>query len=133
MSNPLNDTNDQLNEIKTNLSTTIEKTKSVPEKINQLIKMKEELSEENRGLILKSKELKDEIVKIESKMNDLRQDYERKLEMSENKIVALQRDLDLAKDDKNKLEKKIIERDKRIEILESQKEELTQALRQKQI
>ncbi|MHA1226558.1 MAG: hypothetical protein ACTSPV_07445 [Candidatus Hodarchaeales archaeon] len=131
MSNSLNNTNDQLNEIKTNLSTAIEKAKSVPEKINQLIKMRDGLSEENQRLKIKNKELEDEIVKIDSKLSDLKQEYERKLEMSENKIVSLQRELDLAKDDKEKLEKQIIEREERIKILESQKEELAQALRQK--
>jgi len=131
VSNSLNNTNDQLNEIKTNLSTAIEKAKSVPEKINQLIKMRDGLSEENQRLKIKNKELEDEIVKIDSKLSDLKQEYERKLEMSENKIVSLQRELDLAKDDKEKLEKQIIEREERIKILESQKEELAQALRQK--
>ena len=90
------------------------------------MELEEQMEEKNRL----NTDLKNKISTLEHKLTEERTEFEKKLETNENKIVSLQRELDFAKDDTNKLKDQLKAKDDRIHILESQNEELSNSLRQ---
>ena len=121
----------ELLEIKNTLLQSMEITKQVPEKVDRLLNEINDLKQSTNILRAKNKELEERSTKLEADINFLKDDFAKKIDSSENKIVSLQRELELNKDDIIKLSKQIKEKDERIKLIESQKEELTMALRQK--
>lgn len=130
MTNSFNEVNDQLTEIQQNLIQAVNIAKEVPTKVNQLLKEKKELEERTEEINRINTDLKDKVSSLEHKLTEQQTEFEKKLETTENVNASLQRELDLAKDDSSRLKDQLKARDDRIQILESQKEELTNSLRQ---
>ncbi|MHA2245084.1 MAG: hypothetical protein ACXADY_08955 [Candidatus Hodarchaeales archaeon] len=129
MTNSFNEINDQSAEIQKNLAQAVNIAKEVPAKINQLLKEKKDLEERTDEIDKLNTDLKTKVSILENKLAEQRTEFEKKLESNDNKIVSLQREFDLAKDDNNKLKDQLKAKDERINILESQKQELTDSLR----
>jgi chromosome segregation ATPase len=130
MTNSFNEVNEQLTEIQQNLTQAVNIAKEVPTKVNRLLKEKKELEVQMEEIIRMNNDLKNKNSTLEQKLTEQRTEFEQKLETNENKTVSLQRELDLAKDDSRKLKDQLKAKHDRIHILESQKEELTNSLRQ---
>ncbi|MFX0205123.1 MAG: hypothetical protein ACFFDT_03995 [Candidatus Hodarchaeota archaeon] len=130
MTNSFDEVNEQLTEIQENLSQAVNIAKEVPTRLSRLITEKKELKEQMEEIKRVNTDLKNKISTLEHKLAEQRTEFEKKLETSENQIVSLQRELDLAKDDGNKLKDQLKAKDDRIHILESQNEELKNSLRQ---
>jgi len=131
MTNSFKESTKELIEIKNSLLQSMEITKQVPEKVDRLLNEIYDLKNLNNVLKTKNKELGDRSTKLEAEIKVLKDDFAKKFDSSENKIISLQRELELRKDDMSKLKNQIEDRNERIKILESQKEELTSVLRQK--
>ena len=130
MTNSFDEVNEQLTEIQENLSQAVNIAKEVPTKLSQLLTEKKELEEQMEEVKRMNTDLKNNISTLEHKLSEQQTEFEKKLETSENQIVSLQRALDLAKDDANKVKDQLKAKDDRIHILESQNEELKNSLRQ---
>ncbi len=130
MTNSFNEVTDQLAEIQKNLTQAVNIAKEAPAKIGQLLKEKKDLEERTEEINRLNTDLKNNVSTLENRLAEQRTEFEKKLESSENSIISLQRELDLAKDDNNKLEDQLKAKDERINMLESQKQELTDSLRQ---
>ncbi len=130
MTNSFNEVTDQLAEIQKNLTQAVNIAKETPVKISQLLKEKKDLEERTEEINRLNTDLKNNVSTLENRLAEQRTEFEKKLESSENTIVSLQRELDLAKDDNNKLKDQLKAKDERINMLESQKQELTDSLRQ---
>lgn len=130
MTNSFNEVAEQVTEIQENLKQAVNIVKEVPAKINQLLDEKKALEERTEEINRVNTDLKNKVSTLENRLANQQTDFEKKIESSENKIISLQRDLDLAKDDIKKLKDQLGEKDERIKILESQKKELTDSLRQ---
>ncbi|WP_455141628.1 hypothetical protein [Candidatus Hodarchaeum mangrovi] len=133
MTNSFKENTKELTEIKNSLLESMEITKQVPQKVDRLLNEVSDLKQSTNALRTKNKELEDRSTKLEAEVIALKDDFAKKLESSENRIVSLQRELELSKDDMIKLKNQIEDKNERIRLLESQKEELTSALRQKSI
>ncbi len=133
MTNSFKENTKELTEIKNSLLESMEITKQVPQKVDRLLNEVSDLKQSTNALRTKNKELEDRSTKLEAEVIALKDDFAKKLESSENRIVSLQRELELSKDDMSKLKNQIEDKNERIRLLESQKEELTSALRQKSI
>ncbi len=131
MTNTFSKMDEELNETQRKLTKAADITKVVPEKIKQILEEKRKLNEANSELNKFNNEMKEKISKLEGMLSDQRNDFENKLASNENRIVSLERELELSKDENLKLITKLEEKNRRIEILESQKAELTQSLREK--
>lgn len=130
MTNSFNEVTDQLAEIQKNLTQAVNIAKETPVKISQLLKEKKDLEERTEEINRLNTDLKNDVSTLENRLAEQRTEFEKKLESSENTIVSLQRELDLAKDDNKKLKDQLKAKDERINMLESQKQELTDSLRQ---
>ncbi len=130
MTNSFNEVAEQVTEIQENLKQAVNIVKEVPAKINQLLEEKKALEERTEEINRVNTDLKNKVSTLENRLANQQTDFEKKIESSENKIISLQRELDLAKDDIKKLKDQLGEKDERIKILESQKKELTDSLRQ---
>ena len=130
MTNSFNEVTDQLAEIQKNLTQAVNIAKEAPAKISQLLKEKKDLEERTEEINRLNTDLKNNVSTLENRLAEQRTEFEKKLESSENTIVSLQRELDLAKDDNKKLKDQLKAKDERINMLESQKQELTDSLRQ---
>lgn len=130
MTNSFNEVNEQMTEIQQNLTQAVEIAKEVPSKISQMIEEKKNLEQENEEIKKVNTDLKNQVSTLKGKLADELAEFNRKQESSENEIIYLQRELDLDKDDLNKLRDQLKAKDGRINILESQKQELTDSLRQ---
>ena len=130
MTNSFDEVDEQLTEIQENLSQAVIIAKGVPTKLSQLLIDKKELEEQVEETKRMNTDLKNKISTLEHKLSEQQTEFEKKLETSENQIVSLQRELDFAKGDANKLKDQLNSKDDRIHILESQNEELKNSLRQ---
>ncbi|MFX1285828.1 MAG: hypothetical protein ACFFB5_19460 [Promethearchaeota archaeon] len=130
MTNSFNEVAEQITEIQENLMQAVNIAKEVPVKISRLINEKNALKEKTEEISRINTDLKNNVATLEHKLAEQRTDFEKKLESSENKIIYLQRELDLVKDDINKLKDQLEAKEERIKVLESQKKELTDSLRQ---
>ena len=130
MTNSFNEVNEQLTEIQQNLTQAVNIAKEVPAKVSQLLKEKKELEDRMEEINRMNTDLKNTIATLEHKLTEQKTEFEKKIETSENKIISLQRDLDITKDNSNKLKDQLKAKDDRIQILESQNEELKTTIRQ---
>ncbi len=131
MTNTISKVNEELNETQKNLSKAADIAKAIPEKIKQLFEEKKQLKVKNEELQRTNNDLKNKVSNLEGSLSDQRKEFENKLSSNENRIVSLEREIELSKDEYSKLNKQMEEKIKRIEILESQNEEMTKSLREK--
>ncbi|MHA2073491.1 MAG: hypothetical protein ACW97X_02625 [Candidatus Hodarchaeales archaeon] len=131
MTDSLSKLNEELTETQKKLETALTMTKDFPSKINKLLEEKKVLKAQNDELRQINSDIKNKIVILENKLTDQQNEFETKNTSNENRIVSLERELDLSKEEIDKHSKTIEEKVKRIEVLEAQKEELTQSLREK--
>jgi chromosome segregation ATPase len=131
MTNSYSKMDEELNETQKSLTKVADIAKVVPEKIKQIVEEKNKLKAKNDELIKTKIELNEKINKLEGELSGQRNEFEKKIASNENRIVSLERELELSKDENSKLITELEEKNNRIEILESQKVELTQSLRDK--
>ena len=108
MTNSFNEVNEQITEIQQNLTQAVNIAKEVPAKVSKLLKGKKELEEQMEEIKRMNADLKNKIATLEHKLIEQQTEFEKKLETSENKIFSLQRELDITKDDINRLIDEIV-------------------------
>ncbi|UCE12448.1 MAG: hypothetical protein JSV04_09650 [Candidatus Heimdallarchaeota archaeon] len=133
MRNSFDEVTEHISEIQENLTQAVNTAKEVLPYISELLNQKTDLEQQINELRRNNSELKGQVSTLENKLSEQRTEFEKKLETSENRIISLQRELDLGRDDYKKLEDRLREKDERIKVLESQKQELTDSLRQQSL
>jgi chromosome segregation ATPase len=131
MSNTLEKSTTQANKIKQNLTRASEIAKELPDKLNQLHQANMNLNKEKEMAKKENEELKGRVNNLDANLLSIKTEFDQKLKTSENKIVSLQRELEIARDDlKSKISQNTA-KDERINVLESQNKELMENLRRR--
>ncbi len=131
MEKRMNKTSIEMNEVQKNLSRSINITKEIPNKINQLKQDNFILQKKNQELTDANNESKNRVASLEHKISEITLEFEKKLQSNENKLISLQRELDLSNEEIRSIKDQLKKRDDRIILLENQKNELIESLRKK--
>jgi chromosome segregation ATPase len=131
MSESFNNINEEIKKIQTNARESFEAIEPITTKIDALISERDSLKSQSEELKRNFDDLSTQLSDLQKKLNDQKMEFEAKAQTSENKIVSLQREIDLLNLDKKKFTEQLKSRDDRISMLETQKEELLTSLRNK--
>ena len=129
MTNSLSEASRNLREIQTNIQDAVKAVEPLFNKLSSLIDERNQLRYQLEDTQRKFENLSNQLSDFQKKLNDNSIGFETQLQTSENKIVSLQREVDLLTMDRQKLSEQLKARDERIRTLESQNEELIQSIR----
>ncbi len=129
MANTKDHVNSEMEAIKTNVQEAFKKVEPLISQLDTLITEKNALKEQVDEIQRKYADLGNELSELQKKLKDQKVEFESQKHTTENRIVSLQREVDLLTSDKKQLSDKLSKQNERIATLESQKEELQQSLR----
>ena len=129
MPNSFDDVNTEISSIRTSVQEAFNKVEPLISQLDALIKEKNAFKLQVDEIQRKYNDLGNEVSELQKKLSDQKLEFESQNQTNENRLVSLQREVDLLTLDKKQLSEKIKTQDGRISTLESQKEELVQTLR----
>ncbi|MCK4847839.1 MAG: hypothetical protein KAT16_02315 [Candidatus Heimdallarchaeota archaeon] len=131
MSGSFNNINEEIKKLQTNVRESFEAIEPITSKIDALISERDNFKSQAEEVKRNFDDLSNQLSGSQKKLNDQKAEFETKAQTSENQIVSLQREIDLLTLDKKQLSEQLKTQDDKIGMLESQKEELVTALRNK--
>jgi chromosome segregation ATPase len=129
LTDSLSEASRELKEIQNNIQDAVKAVEPIFSKLSTLIDERNQLKHQVQEVQRKFESLSSQISDLQKKLNDDKIEFEAKLQTSDNKIVSLQREVDLTTMENQKLSEQLKSRDEKIVTLEAQKEELMQSLR----
>ncbi|MHA1978419.1 MAG: hypothetical protein ACW98I_16065 [Candidatus Hodarchaeales archaeon] len=129
MANSYDDMNTEISVIRTNVQEAFKKVEPLISHLDALITEKNAFKRQVDEIQRKYDDLGNELSVLQNKLSEQKVEFESQKQTNENRLVSLQREVDLLTLDKKQLSEKIKIQDEKISTLESQKEELIQSLR----
>ena len=131
VSESFNNFNEEIKKLQTNVRESFEAIEPINSKIDVLIRERDSFKSQIDELKRNFDDLNNQVSDLQRKLNDQKAAHDAKEQTNENRIVSLQREIDLLTLDKQKFSEQLKARDDKISILESQKDELLTTLREK--
>ena len=126
-----NNFNEEIKKLGINIEESFKAIEPITSKIVALINERDNLKSQFDEIKRNFDNLSSQISELQKKLNDQKAEFDTKEQTFENRIVSLQREIDLLMLDNQKFSEQIKTRDDKINMLESQKSELLTSLRNK--
>ena len=126
-----NNFNEEIKKLQTNIQESFKVIEPITSKIDVLISERDSFKSQVDELKRNFDNLSNQLSDLQKKLNDQKAEFDAKEQTNENRLVSLQREIDLLTLDKKKFLEQLKTRDDKINMLESQKNELLTSLREK--